>query len=99
MPGSWEDRQAGEDGFISELIWRSRLALGLSQELLAELFKDPYAIPTRVDQWERGMHIPGPYWRDSLGPALDLPGSRMERAAARARLRRIFVAGNRLGDA
>lgn len=103
MPGSWEDRRAGADESISELIRRSRLARGMSQERLAsrlaELSKDPYATRTLVVRWERGMRIPGPYWRDWLGRALDLPGSLLERAATRARLRRIFLAGNRLGDA
>lgn len=99
MPESWEDGGAGVDDAIPELIRRSRLALGMSQERLAgrlaELSTDPSATRTLVVRWERGMRIPGRYWRGWLSRALDLPGDRLERAAARARLRRTFLAGQR----
>jgi hypothetical protein len=97
LPGSWEGNHvAGPDEPISALIRRARLALGLSPDglarQLAEVSSGPCATRELVARWERGTHIPGPYWRGPLSRVLDQPAGALERAATVARLRRIFVA-------
>jgi transcriptional regulator with XRE-family HTH domain len=96
MPGSGGgNHHAAADEPISELIKRARLALGLSQDLLArrlaEVSSGTCVTREFVARWERGRRIPGPYWRVSLSRVLDLPGGALERAAVIARLRRIVT--------
>jgi hypothetical protein len=42
----------------------------------------------QVARWEHGKRIPGPYWRNWIGAALDVPVVRLNRAAALAQFLR-----------
>jgi transcriptional regulator with XRE-family HTH domain len=77
---------------IGALLARVRGEQGVSQLRLAERLCASSGTPTvtrhEISRWEREERIPSGYWLGWLAVALDLPLTRLERAAAIARRRR-----------
>ena len=77
---------------IGALLARVRAEQGISQLRLAERLCASSGTPTvtrhEISRWEREERIPSGYWLGWLAVALDVPLSRLERAAAVARRRR-----------
>jgi transcriptional regulator with XRE-family HTH domain len=69
-----------------------RAEQGISQLRLAERLCASSGTPTvtrhEISRWEREERIPSGYWLGWLAVALDLPLTRLERAAGLARRRR-----------
>jgi transcriptional regulator with XRE-family HTH domain len=74
------------------LLARTRGEQGISQLRLAERLCASSGTPTvtrhEISRWEREERIPSGYWLGWLAVALDVPLTRLERAAAVARRRR-----------
>lgn len=70
---------------IADTIKQARLARGLSQHGLAqeliEASGNPLLARAHVARWERGEHIPGPYWLPWLSKMLEIPAGVLERPA------------------
>ena len=77
---------------IGALLARVRAEQGISQLRLAERLCASSGTPTvtrhEISRWEREERIPSGYWLGWLAVALDLPLTRLERAAALGRRRR-----------
>jgi transcriptional regulator with XRE-family HTH domain len=90
------ERPADEQ--ISQLIRRARTFRGMTQaglaSQLASLSGNPGVSRDQVARWERGGRVPSPYWRDWLGVALSVPRVELDRAATRARARRLLDASD-----
>jgi transcriptional regulator with XRE-family HTH domain len=78
------DERAGEP--IGDLIRNLRHRRGLTQGGLAGKLADVSgndAVNRRqIARWEHGKRIPGRYWRNWIGLALDVPVGQLNRAAA-----------------
>lgn len=81
---------AGEP--IWELMRRVRKLRGMTQyqlaDRLAELSNNSSVSRDEVARWERGKRVPGPYWRQWLSVALDVPAEQLLEAVRYGRLRR-----------
>ena len=81
-----------ESESIGALLARVRAEQGVSQLRLAERLCASSGTPTvtrhEISRWEREERIPSGYWLGWLAVALDLPLTRLERAAALGRRRR-----------
>lgn len=81
---------AGEP--IWDLMRRVRKLRGLTQyqlaDRLAELSNNSSVSRDEVARWERGKRVPGPYWRQWLSVALDVPSEQLLEAVRCGRLRR-----------
>jgi putative transcriptional regulator len=84
------DKTVGEP--IGDLIRQLRQRHGLTQGGLAGKLVDISGNDgmnrRQVARWERGKRIPGPYWRNWIGVAFDIPVVRLDRAAALAQFLR-----------
>lgn len=81
---------AGEP--IWDLMRRVRKLRGLTQyqlaDRLAELSNNSSVSRDEVARWERGKRVPGPYWRQWLSVALDVPSDQLLEAVRCGRIRR-----------
>ncbi|WP_369784711.1 helix-turn-helix domain-containing protein [Saccharomonospora xinjiangensis] len=81
---------AGEP--IWDLMRRVRKLRGLTQyqlaDRLAELSNNSSVSRDEVARWERGKRVPGPYWRQWLSVALDVPSEQLLEAVRCGRTRR-----------
>jgi hypothetical protein len=81
---------AGEP--IWDLMRRVRKLRGLTQyqlaDRLAELSNNSSVSRDEVARWERGKRVPGPYWRQWLSVALDVPSEQLLEAVRYGRLKR-----------
>lgn len=77
---------------VWDLVRRVRKLRGLTQyqlaDLLAELSGNASVSRDEVARWERGKRVPGPYWRQWLSVALDVPLDRLVAAVRKGRLLR-----------
>ena len=84
------DNMVGEP--IGDLIRHLRQGQGLTQGglagKLADISGNDGMNRRQVARWEHGKRIPGPYWRNWIGAALDVPVVRLNRAAALAQFLR-----------
>ncbi|WP_298181572.1 helix-turn-helix transcriptional regulator [Saccharomonospora sp.] len=82
--------QSGEP--VWELVRRVRKLRGLTQyqlaDRLAELSRNSSVSRDEVARWERGKRVPGPYWRQWLSLALDVPSEQLLEAVRCGRRRR-----------
>ncbi|EHR62410.1 helix-turn-helix domain-containing protein [Saccharomonospora cyanea] len=71
---------------------RVRKLRGLTQyqlaDRLAELSNNSSVSRDEVARWERGKRVPGPYWRQWLSVALDVPSDQLLEAVRCGRIRR-----------
>ena len=78
------DERVGEP--IGDLIRNLRHRRGLTQGglavKLADISGNDAVNRRQVARWEHGKRIPGRYWRNWIGAALDVPVGRLNRAAA-----------------
>ncbi|WP_007026996.1 helix-turn-helix domain-containing protein [Saccharomonospora iraqiensis] len=69
---------------VWELVRRVRKLRGLTQYQLAdrlvELSRNSSVSRDEVARWERGKRVPGPYWRQWLSLALDVPSDQLAAA-------------------
>ncbi|MFI7673631.1 helix-turn-helix transcriptional regulator [Actinophytocola sp. NPDC049390] len=77
---------------VGDLIRELRHRRGLTQvalaERLAEMSGNDGVNRRQVARWERGKRIPSPYWRNWISAVLEVPSTRLDRAAAVARFLR-----------
>lgn len=82
--------QSGEP--VWELVRRVRKLRGMTQyqlaDRLAELSSNSSVSRDEVARWERGKRVPGPYWRQWLSLALDVPSEQLLEAVRYGRLKR-----------
>ncbi|MFC6868013.1 transcriptional regulator [Haloechinothrix salitolerans] len=77
---------------ISDLIKGARCALKLSKAALARQLQaraGTTAVTGKIiSRWERGIRVPGPYWRSHLAPELGITRERLDHAARMTRRNR-----------
>nr|WP_028661709.1 helix-turn-helix transcriptional regulator [Saccharomonospora saliphila] len=77
---------------IWELVRRVRKLRGLTQYQLADRLVDLSGNSSvsrdEVARWERGKRVPGPYWRQWLSLALDVPSDQLTAAVRYGRTMR-----------
>jgi transcriptional regulator with XRE-family HTH domain len=72
--GSWLARGGEKEGVVSARLRSARAVAGLSQrELGVRAGMDPSVASPRVNQYERGKHMPDTNTLGKLGQVLDLP--------------------------
>ncbi|WP_019810083.1 helix-turn-helix domain-containing protein [Saccharomonospora halophila] len=84
-PGPRATQPEGRDAEpVWELVRRVRKLRGLTQYQLAdrlvELSRNSSVSRDEVARWERGKRVPGPYWRQWLSLALDVPSDQLAAA-------------------
>ena len=77
---------------VGDLIRELRHQRDLTQvslaERLAEVSGNDGVNRRQVARWERGKRIPSRYWRNWIAVVLEIPGPRLDRAAAVAQFLR-----------
>jgi transcriptional regulator with XRE-family HTH domain len=88
------------DESIGQLIRRTRRRNGLSQAALAAALAKASGnrsiARAHVARWERGQHIPGPYWRGWLATTLNLARQQIERAVLIAKREKLQHRGDQI---
>jgi transcriptional regulator with XRE-family HTH domain len=81
---------------VGDVIRELRHGLGLTQvalaDRLAEASGNDGVNRRQVARWETGKRIPSRYWRNWISAVLEIPATRLDRAAAIARFLRAAAA-------